>query len=161
MEKSELGRESSDEEVRKAMGPDEAGGLCSWEDFGLCSGHEPRRFLSRRTRSDLDHLVAGPFGLCAVRSLRGTLNPGVEVKGNLVGSGLWAEVGCESLFSGCGTREVDRVTPRFEPEHLEGWSRHFLKVEAMGGPRLSALCPLQALLTPDPPQPLCGQDRRE
>lgn len=53
VEKSELGRESSDEEVRKAMGPDEAGPCGPWEDFGLCSGHEPRRVLSRRTRSDL------------------------------------------------------------------------------------------------------------
>ena len=53
VEKSELGRESGDEEVRKAMGPDEAGPCGPREDFGLCSGREPWRVPSRRTRSDL------------------------------------------------------------------------------------------------------------
>lgn len=53
LEKSELGRESGDEEVRKVMGPDEAGPCGPWEDFGFCSGREPRGVLSRRARSDL------------------------------------------------------------------------------------------------------------
>lgn len=41
LEKSELGRESGDEEVRRAVGPDEAGPCGPWEDFGLCSRCEP------------------------------------------------------------------------------------------------------------------------
>lgn len=55
-------------------------------------------------------------------------------------------------------QEVDRVTPRFESEHLEPSFPESGELWVGPGPRC-ALCPFpeSPLLTPSPPQPLLGQ----